>query len=74
MKEIIIKEDFITLGNFLKYSGFISCGGEAKFFLNESIVLVNGQEEKRRGCKLKINDIVKIKEKEYKIIKKEFFE
>ena len=45
-------EDFITLGVLLKLAGIIDTGGQAKWFLNENVVLVNGEEENRRGRKL----------------------
>ena len=45
-------EDFITLGILLKLAGVIDTGGQAKWFLNENAVLVNGEEENRRGRKL----------------------
>ena len=45
-------EDFITLGVLLKITGVIDTGGQAKFFLSENVVLVNGMEENRRGRKL----------------------
>ena len=45
-------EDFITLGILLKLVGIIDTGGQAKWFLSENAVLVNGEEENRRGRKL----------------------
>ena len=45
-------ETFITLGVLLKITGIIDTGGQAKFYLSENTVLVNGQEENRRGRKL----------------------
>ena len=38
----------------------ISSGGMSKWFLEENIVYVNGEEEQRRGKKLRDGDIVKI--------------
>ena len=45
-------ETFITLGVLLKITGIISTGGQAKFYLEENDVLVNGEKENRRGRKL----------------------
>lgn len=45
-------EEYITLGVLLKVAGIIDTGGQAKFFLSENTVLVNGEEENRRGRKL----------------------
>ena len=42
----------ITLGQFLKYVNIISSGAEAKMFLQENALVVNGEKENRRGRKL----------------------
>ena len=53
-------EPFITLGVLLKITGIIDTGGQAKFFLAENVVLVNGEEENRRGRKLYHGDQIQI--------------
>lgn len=58
MKPIQISTDYITLGQFLKLADCISTGGEAKFFLQETPILVNGEAENRRGKKLVEGDKV----------------
>ena len=55
-------EPYITLGVLLKVTKVISTGGEAKFFLNENEVLVNGEKENRRGRKLYPEDKVEVAE------------
>ena len=45
-------EEYITLGVLLKIAGIIDTGGQAKLFLAENTVLVNGEEDNRRGRKL----------------------
>ncbi|HNZ77982.1 MAG TPA: S4 domain-containing protein YaaA [Bacilli bacterium] len=52
MTKITIKTEYITLGQFLKYVGVIDSGSQAKAFLQDQIVLVNGEAEQRRGRKL----------------------
>lgn len=47
-----IKDEYITLGQFLKHTTIISSGGMAKPFLAEYEVYVNGEPENRRGKKL----------------------
>ena len=61
-KSIKLKKDepFITLGILLKITGLIDTGGQAKYFLNENKVLVNGEEDNRRGRKLYHNDVVEV--------------
>ena len=67
IKSIKIDSEFITLGQFLKVADIISSGGEAKSFLAENVILVNGEEDRRRGRKLYKDDIVEIDRKRYKI-------
>ena len=61
-KSIKLKKDepFITLGILLKITGLIDTGGQAKYFLGENKVLVNGEEDNRRGRKLYHNDVVEV--------------
>lgn len=54
-------ETFITLGVLLKITGIIDTGGQAKYFLSENVVLVNNEEENRRGRKLYHNDVIVVK-------------
>lgn len=67
MENILIKTEYITLAQFLKYIGIVDSGSEAKILINEGKVLVNGQIETRRGKKLYSNDKVSFKNKEYVI-------
>ncbi len=71
MEKILINTDYITLGQFLKIADLISTGGEAKLFLASNVeVLVNGEIDKRRGRKLRNNDIIKVDSKEFIIKQK----
>lgn len=65
MTKILITSESINLGQFLKFSGAISNGGEAKSFLQENDIRVNKKEEKRRGRKLFSGDIVEINGEEF---------
>ncbi|MCR5432476.1 MAG: RNA-binding S4 domain-containing protein [Lachnospiraceae bacterium] len=49
---ISIKDDFIKLGQAMKLAGLADSGVEAKIFIEEGRVRVNGEEELRRGRKL----------------------
>ena len=53
-----VAAEFITLGQFLKAVNVIGTGGEAKFYLAENVVKVNGEPEQRRGRKLRPGDLV----------------
>lgn len=68
MEEILINTPYVTLGQFLKLANIIQSGGEAKSFLLNNTVLVNNEEDNRRGRKLKDGDIVIIKNNSYKIV------
>ncbi|AJY74894.1 RNA-binding protein S4 [Paenibacillus beijingensis] len=60
MKPISIKTEYITLGQFLKLSDCIDSGGQAKMFLQEYAVTVNGEPDNRRGRKLYDGDKVNV--------------
>ena len=62
-----LKGDYITLAQFLKDLTYISSGGQAKWFLAENTVYVNGESEQRRGKKLHSGDQVKIGQDEFMI-------
>ena len=69
-KSIAIYTPFITLNQMLKLANLIDFGAQAKLFLKSTKVLVNNQEETRRGRKLYIGDVVEINNIKY-LIKKE---
>ena len=59
--------EFITLQALLKELGIIQSGGAIKGFLVEHTVLFNGEDEKRRGKKIRIGDIVTLPEQDLSI-------
>lgn len=65
--EIKIDSEFITLGQFLKFADIIQSGGEAKQFLASHKVVVNREDDNRRGRKLRPNDVIEIEGKNYLI-------
>ncbi|MET3575870.1 S4 domain-containing protein YaaA [Bhargavaea ullalensis] len=60
MEQLLIESEFITLGQALKMTNAIGSGGMAKWFLSEHEVYVNGEQEGRRGRKLRDGDVVNI--------------
>ena len=66
-KEIHITTEYITLGQFLKFADIIHEGGEAKRFLAENEILVNGEAEARRGKKLRPGDYAELDGKTYMV-------
>lgn len=68
MQEIKINTDIIKLDSFLKWSGAVSLGSEAKILIQDGQVKVNGEIETRRGKKLTKDDIVEFNGETYKIV------
>ena len=64
---IKIDTEFITLGQLLKMTDWISSGGEAKFAVKDLKITVNGEKEDRRGRKLYPGDQISIEDKRYTI-------
>ena len=51
-QKIFLQSEFMTLGQLLKEANIIASGGQAKWYLAENAVYVNGELENRRGRKL----------------------
>ena len=49
VETIKITSEYITLGQFLKFTNVISNGGEAKFFIANNKIFLNGQQIFERG-------------------------
>ena len=52
MQEIVIKDEYIKLGQALKLAGLVGSGVEAKILIQDGLVTVNGEVDERRGRKL----------------------
>ena len=68
MKEIKIDTEFIKLDSFLKWCGAVSLGSEAKIYIQEGEVLVNGEVCVQRGKKLRKDDTITFNNEEYRVI------
>ena len=60
MRDESIRDESIRLGQFLKLSGLIEVGGDAKAVLGDELVRVNGEVEVRRGRQLRTGDVVEL--------------
>ncbi len=67
IKKVNINTDYIKLGQLLKLVGLITNGAEAKMFLEENKVLVNNENESRRGRKIYSGDQIKVNEIEVEV-------
>lgn len=65
IKDFAIKGDYITLSQFLKEESIISSGGQAKWYLQDNLVILNGETETRRGKKLHVGDKLEVAGTEY---------
>lgn len=68
MKEVKFNTEFIKLDSFLKWVGIASLGSEAKIYILEEMVKVNGEVCTQRGKKLRTGDIIEFEDEKYKII------
>lgn len=66
-KTISIHTDFIRLDAFLKLTGAVITGGEAKLVITEGQVCVNGEPCTMRGKKLRDGDTVRYESTEYTV-------
>ena len=68
MKEVKITTEYIKLGQLLKYVGIIDNGSFAKIYLVDNKVIINGEQDDRRGRKLYPGDVIEISNEKYTII------
>lgn len=60
MKQVEITKEPVELYKLLKFEGMASSGGEAKYFISEGQVLVNGEVETRKRKKIISGDIIEL--------------
>lgn len=60
MREVVVKDGTIRLGQFLKLADLIDAGSDAKALLARNIVTVNGRPESRRGRQLQRGDVIAV--------------
>ncbi len=58
MEEILLRDDFIKLGQAIKAAGLVESGVEAKIVIQDGEVKVNGAVETQRGKKLYGGEVV----------------
>ncbi|MBQ1597470.1 MAG: RNA-binding S4 domain-containing protein [Lachnospiraceae bacterium] len=71
MTEIKIREtdEFIKLGQLMKKANWVSSGVEAKIYIQDGEVMVNGEVDTRRGRKLFDGDVVEYNGETVKVVK-----
>ena len=66
-EKVFISTEFIRLDAFLKFQGISETGGQAKQFIQDGIVKVNGEVCTSRGKKIRAGDTVSVFSVDYKI-------
>ena len=66
--EVKIQTEFIKLDSFLKFCGAASLGSEAKMYILDDLVKVNGEVCTQRGKKLYRGDIVEFNGETFKVV------
>lgn len=67
MQEICIRDEFIKLGQALKFAGVVEDGVEAKYVIADGLVKVNGEVDVRRGRKVYEGDVISYDGNEIKV-------
>ena len=67
MKQIVIRDEFIRLGQAMKLAGLVDEGSEAKEAILDGQVLVNNEVETRRGRKLREGYVFAFEGKEIQV-------
>lgn len=62
-------DEFIKLGQALKKAGIVESGVDAKFFIQDGQVKLNGETELQRGKKLYNGDVVSFNGETIQIVK-----
>lgn len=60
MEKVYFRDEYVTLNQFLKIAGIAYTGGEGKEMIQEGLIFVNGEQETRRGRKIRNGDEIKI--------------
>ena len=63
------EDEFIKLGQALKKAGVVGSGVDAKFFIQDGQVKLNGETELQRGKKLYNGDVVSFNGETIQIVK-----
>ncbi len=68
MEQIPITTEYIRLDSFLKLTGMVDTGGQAKVIIQDGQVKVNGEVCPMRGKKLYPGDTVSLGDREFQTV------
>ena len=63
-----LRGEFITLDALLKATGLAHSGGGAKVMIGEGRVQVDGQDELRKTCKIRVGQVVSVANARIRVI------
>lgn len=66
--KIVITGEFIKIGQLLKKMGIINTGGEAKLYLENNTIKINGKKPEGRGSKVPVGATLWINDDLYQIV------
>lgn len=66
-EKVLINTEFIRLDSFLKFKGIAETGGQAKQFIQDGIVKVNGEVCTARGKKVRDGETISVFSTDYHI-------
>ena len=69
METVVLRDEFIKLGQVLKAAGLVESGSEAKEVILDGLVTVNGEVILQRGKKLYDGDVVSYQGQQVSIVK-----
>ena len=69
MIDIKINTEFIKLDAFMKFAGMVYTGGDAKGFVQDGSVKVNGEVCTMRGKKLRSGDVVSFNGDDFRVVR-----
>lgn len=69
MIDIKINTEFIKLDAFMKFAGMVYTGGDAKGFVQDGSVKVNGEVCTMRGKKLRPGDVVSFNGDNFRVVR-----
>lgn len=66
-EDVLLSEDGIRLGQLLKLVNAVEDGQEAKSVIGDGHVLVNAEQETRRGRQLRHGDVISLRKQAWRI-------
>jgi ribosome-associated protein len=65
-----LTDDYIELNNLLKVMGIVDSGGAGKMLVAQGNIKVDGQQELRKTCKIRANQMVSLGNVRIKVVAK----